>query len=270
MKTISTLLFSFIIGFSIYAQDFPDPYCDIDDEETTTEEITLIEFAETEITNTDSTEILIDQTASEADLSPGETYTLTVKGDTKGEFDNDIVAFIDWNQNDALDDEGEVYEVGTLTDSDGQDDVSVSTDITVPEDAENGATRIRITKTYTDEESVAEINPCAIEMDAFGMGAYPGFGQAIDFTLNINDLGTNSFDTDQLTLSPNPTTDYLNIAYESTIKTINIYSLSGQKIYSQDIEQSKEQIDVSQFNNDVYLIELITENGQHTTKFIKK
>ncbi|MCX7549202.1 GEVED domain-containing protein, partial [Xanthomarina sp. F1114] len=118
-------------------------------------------------------------------LDVGETYTVSVEGDTKGPFDNDIVAFIDWNQNGVLDDAGEVYEIGTLFDSVGDDGVSVTMDITVPVDVMEGETRIRLTKTYQDPDSPAGINPCAIEFYPFGYGPYAGYGQALDFTLEV-------------------------------------------------------------------------------------
>lgn len=169
---------------------FPAPYCDIADaDDVTVEEITAVDFAGTSITNTDTTTVLIDKTDTVVNVTAGETYTIVVKGNTNGNFTNDIVAFIDWNQNEILDDAGEVFEIGTLENSSGSDEVSVTMEITVPANAVLGETRIRITKTYTDEDSPAEINPCAIEFDAFGFMIVPGFGQALDFTLNIEESG---------------------------------------------------------------------------------
>src|SRR5690625_6695478 len=110
-----------LLTLSFYAQDFPDPYCDIDDPQIEVEEITVVEFAETEITNDNTLDVLIDETSTVIEVTPGETYTLKVQGNTDGSFDNAIFAFVDWNQNEVLDDEGEAYEVGVLFDSDGED-----------------------------------------------------------------------------------------------------------------------------------------------------
>ncbi|HLS29793.1 MAG TPA: GEVED domain-containing protein [Flavobacteriaceae bacterium] len=192
--------------------DFPSPYCDVDADGVTIEEITAVGFGNTNIENDNTEDVLIDKTDTVVDVMLGETYTLEVEGFTNGDFENAVVAFIDWNQNFILDDDGEVYEVGTIENSTGEDGNSVSLEITVPEDAVLGTTRIRITKTYTDEEgddpmppSPAIINPCAIEMDAFEMGAQPGFGQALDFTLNIEegDTGGDDVDCDQGDISNN-------------------------------------------------------------------
>src|SRR5690554_2346910 len=168
---------------------FPAPYCDITNiAATDVEEITNIEFAGTTIINDDLTSVLVDKTDVIVEVEQNETYTISVEGNTYStgfDFDNNIVAFIDWNQNGILDDAGEIYEVGNISGSDGNDGVAAIMDITVPADAVLGETRIRITKTYWDEDSDPLINPCAIEFDPWGMGNFPSYGQALDFTLEI-------------------------------------------------------------------------------------
>ncbi len=165
---------------------FPSPYCEITDaSDVIVEEISKVDFAGTSITNTNSTDVLIDKTDVVVDVTAGETYNLAVEGNTYGDFDTNIVAFIDWNQNDMLDDAGEIYELGTISNSTGSDGVSVNMDILVPADAVLGETRIRITKTYFDDLSNPIVTPCGIQFDPFGMGTESGYGQALDFTLNI-------------------------------------------------------------------------------------
>ena len=257
-----------LLTFGAHAQSFPSPYCDIED--TSVEEITSISFGGMNIENTNSTDILIDETATIANVVPGETYTIVVKGATYGDFDNSIVAYIDWNQNFTLNDVDEVFAVGIITDSDGYDDVFVTLDITIPADALSGNTRIRITKTYTDEDSIAEVNPCAIEMDAFGMGAFPGFGQAIDFTLNVETLGVNAFDINALSIYPIPIKDVLNIDYKSELSGVKIYNLLGQEIYTQSTASLALQLDVSSLTAGVYIVKLFTEETQHSFRVLKQ
>lgn len=255
---------------SLQAQNFPEPYCDIDDTDTTTEEITSIVFADADITNTDMSSILIDKTASVANLQIGETYTITVEGNTYGDFDNEIVAFVDWNQNGILDDANEVYEIGTLTNSDGNDGISVSFDITVPADALAGSTRIRVTKTYGDPQSTAVINPCAIEMDISGYGIFPGFGQAIDFTLDIQTLSTSQFDKNALTIYPIPTRNFLNIEYKNTIDEVRVYNHIGQEVYLQKFDSSELQLNLSNLKTGVYFVKLSSNETQHNFKIVKE
>src|SRR5690554_4704103 len=171
---------------------FPSPYCDITDAaDVWVEEITNIGVDGINvIANTNTTDPLVDFTDVIVDFTIGETYNLSVEGNTYGDFETNIVAFIDWNQNDMLDDAGEIYELGTLANSDGADGVSVNMDILVPADAVLGETRIRITKTYFDDLSPAIVTPCGIQFDPFGMGTESGYGQALDFTLNVMEGST--------------------------------------------------------------------------------
>ncbi|WP_417197557.1 T9SS type A sorting domain-containing protein [Bizionia sp.] len=249
---------------------FPSPYCEITDADNVIiEEISSVNFAGTNIANTDATTVLIDETATVVNIALNETYALEVAGNTYGPFDTDIVAFIDWNQNDILDDAGEIYEIGTLINTNGTDGVSVSMDILVPTDAVLGETRIRLTKTYTDSDSPAEINPCGIEFDAFGQGIYPGYGQALDFTLNITPLSTDTFEVNALSVYPIPTKDYLNISYKSTIQSVTIFNMLGQEVYAQNTSASKLELQVSELATGTYLVKLQTEVGTHTFRFLK-
>lgn len=251
------------------AGGFPSPYCDI--VEGTVEEITSIDFAGTNITNTDTSSLLVDKTDTVVTVNAGETYTIEVAGNTYGEFDNNIVAFIDWNQNELLDDEGEIYEVGTITDSNGNDGVSVTMEITIPEDAVLGETRIRVTKVYTDDFSVAVVDPCAISMDIPGYGVFESFGQAIDFTLNVEEaiIGVDTFNTNALSIYPVPTADILNITYQSDLTDVRIYNLLGQEVLANKPADSQIQLDVSSLASGTYIVKLSSEKEQHSLRIIK-
>ena len=251
------------------AEEFPAPYCDIPD--TTVEEISTITFADASITNMDTVSILVDQTDTVANLTPGETYTISVEGNTYGDFDTNIVAFIDWNQNGVLDDENEIYEVGTLSNTTGGDGVVVSLDISVPVDAVLGDTRIRVTKVYTDEESIAVIDPCAISMSILDYGVFDGFGQAVDFTVNIGSLSVRNLEVNTYSAYPVPTKDLLHIQSDSGIKMIQIYNLLGQLVFSQKGTSDEIKLDISQLTAGTYIVKLQTVNDQQQNfKIIKK
>lgn len=269
MKKITLAML--LLTYGIQAQIFPSPYCSITDAaEVTVEEITTISFAGTTINNTDITGVLIDETSTIVNIALTETYILEVAGNTYGPFDTDVVAFIDWNQNDILDDAGEIYEIGTLFNTEGTDGVSVLLNITVPADALLGETRIRLTKTYTDEDSLAQINPCGIEFDAFGMGIFPSFGQALDFTLNISALSVETFEKGALSVYPIPMVDVLHIHYKSTIQAVEIYNLLGQNVISQNTASSQLKLDVSALAIGVYILKISSENSTQTLQIIKE
>lgn len=267
MKTI-TLALAFV-SLGMQAQVFPDPYCAISSSGTTTEEITSVSFGETFFTNSDFDSILVNKTSEAASVVAGISYTLSVQGNTKGNFENKIVALIDWNQNNVLDDAGEIYEVGSLINSTGNDGQMATLTINAPIEQLTGTTRIRIAKIYTDEDSPAIINPCAIEMDAFGMGNFPGFGQALDFTISFVELGTETFDLNAFMAYPIPTADILNVSYKSDIDNVKIYNMLGQQVLSKNLNHQHSQINVSTLAAGNYIVRLSSGELQHNFRIIK-
>lgn len=265
--TLAVALFS----LSLSAQNFPTPYCAIiDSDDVVVEEITSVNFFGTVITNSDATSVLIDKTTVSVNVAPNEPYTLQVSGATKGNFDNAIIAFIDWNNNGVLDDVGEVYQVGTLTNSTGSDAVSVSLVITVPPTAIPGPKRIRITKIYKDADSPVATNPCAIYFYPFGYGPYSGYGQALDFTLNVVGLNVTNFDKNALAIYPVPATDIMNVSYKAAIESLTIYNLLGQQVYAGQNLEATSKVDVSNFASGTYIARISSESSTTTVKIIKK
>ncbi len=270
MKKITFALALFTFG--LQAQVFPAPYCEITGAgDVTVEEITAVDFSTTSITNTDTASVLIDKTTTIVNAAQNAIYTIEVAGNTYGAFDTDIVAFIDWNQNDLLDDTGEIYEIGTITNSTGSDAISVSLAITVPTDAVLGNTRIRLTKTYQDPGSPAEINACGIQFNPFGQGVFSGYGQALDFTLNITaPLSVDTFEVNALSVYPTPTKAILNINYKSVLNAVTIYNLLGQEVYAKTTDSANLQLDVASLTAGVYIVKLVSEDQQHSFRFLKE
>lgn len=262
MKKI-TLLLALFSSAASQAQGFPAPYCAIaDPDEVSVEEISAININGLTINNANAADPLVDFTGTAVPVVPGQSCTLQVFGNTYGNFDTSIAAFIDWNRNGILDDAGEIYEVGTLTNSDGGDGTFVTVDITVPATAAAGTVRMRITKTYTDEESVAIVDPCAISFDAFGFGAFPGYGQAVDLSLSVGSLGTQNFDMASLSIYPVPARNTVTISCKADIGSLSLYNQAGQEIYAGSGLGPKTQLDVSQFAAGIYFIRL--SNGPET------
>ncbi|MGY0392705.1 T9SS type A sorting domain-containing protein [Bizionia sp. KMM 8389] len=265
---------TFILGLlslGVQAQTFPSPYCDIADiDDVSVEEISAVNFAGTNIVNTDVVNVLIDKTTSTANVALSNSYNLSVSGNTYGGFDTDIVAFIDWNQNNVLDDAGEVYAIGTLFNTNGSDGVSVALDITVPSTALLGETRVRITKTYTDPDSAAEVDPCAIAFNPFGVGVYPGYGQALDFTVNISPLSVDTFQKDALAVYPVPVQNRLNISYKKPIQQVEIYNMLGQIVLRETPNALQFQLPLSKLVSGSYILKLLSADGQYTTSILKE
>lgn len=141
------------------------------------EPITYVEFAGIEnttspdVNGTPSQEFFLDQMAT---VDRGETYTITLEGNTNGNFANSFTVFIDWNQDGEFDIETERYESGIIVNSTGVDGQQATGSIEVPGTAALGETRMRVTKMYTDAEDYAA-DACADVI----------YGQTEDYTVVV-------------------------------------------------------------------------------------
>lgn len=131
------------------------------------------------VTSTISHEMFLD---SEATVSQGQTYPISINGTTGGDFTSYYVIFIDWNQNGNLNDPGEVYYAdGSMfqKNTNGTTSAPVVKNIAVPQGAKVGNTRMRIKKEYYGSVPAATTNfanPCI-------NGG--GYGQAEDYTVIV-------------------------------------------------------------------------------------
>ncbi|HET8838375.1 MAG TPA: T9SS type A sorting domain-containing protein [Flavobacteriaceae bacterium] len=159
------------------ADPFPAPYCGPLTFSSDVEPITLVDIAG--INNvTDATvsgsPAHEDFTAMIGQVEQDGSYTITLEGNTNGDFENGLTVFIDWNQNELLNDAGEVYEIAVpLDNTTGTDGQQVTGTIVVPTDAILGETRMRVKKVFLGPD----LDPCV-----------PGssVGQAEDYTLMVS------------------------------------------------------------------------------------
>ncbi|MEO5777970.1 MAG: T9SS type A sorting domain-containing protein [Flavobacterium sp.] len=177
MKKITLLLMLFVT-FTGFAQ-FPLPYCGPMTFTNNVEPITLVNFAG--INNSSSalvgqdngTTIIAHEnyTAITGNVTAGNNYPITLKGNTDGNFTTRFRVYIDWNQNNDFTDAGESYDIGNIVNSTGVDAIELVGSIAVPGNALGGNTRMRVIKRY----------------NAFGTSCQTGtgFGQAEDYTLSV-------------------------------------------------------------------------------------
>jgi hypothetical protein len=68
---------------------------------------------------------------------------------------------------------------------------------------------------------------------------------------------------------PNPTVDKININTQKEIKSIEIFHINGQKVYESNI--FKDEIDLKDFSNGIYLLKIYDKNDNYfTSKIVKK
>ncbi|RXM51110.1 MULTISPECIES: T9SS-dependent choice-of-anchor J family protein [unclassified Chryseobacterium] len=233
------------------------------------EPITLVNFAG--INNTTSNaigagvshEYFLNQTAT---VTQGQSYNITLKGNTGGNWTDSFVVFIDWNHNGIMDEAGEVYPVTqTIQNSDGTDAIQAVHSIAVPANALVGNTRMRVKKMFdTFDNDPNIILPCK--------GGE--FGQAEDYTVNViaSNLAVNEVSKKETTFKvyPNPVTDILNIDSKVKVSSIYVTDASGRTVLSSEINQNKFNVNLSKLSSGSYIVTAHTENGLQSVKVIKK
>lgn len=116
--------------------------------------------------------------------------------------------------------------------------------------------------------------------NAFGAGATswtnvatltadPTFNSLAFSIVGTTVLGTTEevFNSNKLTISPNPTSDILNIKTDSKINAVSVVDLTGRK---SNVKFENNKVDVRSLPSGTYILNIETENGTSTDKFIKK
>ena len=84
-------------------------------------------------------------------------------------------------------------------------------------------------------------------------------------------LSSNNFEIADLKIYPNPTSHLWNISTNNEqITLIEVFEITGRKVYSKKSLSPNIQIDSSNFNAGVYILKLNTERGFTSRKIIKK
>ncbi len=152
--------------------NFPAPYCEVGYfvvEPITFVEVSNISHRSSEVL--DGSPAHEDFTAITGNMREGESYTITLEGNTNGDNITSFTVFLDWDQDGTFDNEDERYEIGTIQNSTGIDGVQATGTITVPEGVAGGLTRMRVMKNLGTD---------------YAMDACTGFfGQAEDYTVDV-------------------------------------------------------------------------------------
>ncbi|TRW26725.1 T9SS type A sorting domain-containing protein [Flavobacterium zepuense] len=190
-----------------------------------------------------------------ANIALGETLPITVKGNTNGNFTHHITAYADWNRNNSFEDEGEMFEVGTITNSTGGDAITATGSITAPADAPLGTTSLRVIKKF---------NGTAPSCNSLG------YGQAEDYTINITEESTSGLDDiykNSLALYPNPTLGTITITPADAINSLEVYNALGQVV--QSVKGNTASLEA--FGNGIYMVKASLANGSSKTfKVVKQ
>ena len=92
----------------------------------------------------------------------------------------------------------------------------------------------------------------------------------IKYTFNLSTLtiiDSEVLNSNWVVLYPNPTSNFLNIQSKQEVQSVEIFSLSGQRV----LEDSTSKINISHLNTGTYIVQIVFKNGTKTSeKFIKK
>lgn len=102
---------------------------------------------------------------------------------------------------------------------------------------------------------------------------YHQFGNRGIETLVFETLSTNSFEINEFSIAPNPASRSLSIALPSTIQksSINIYDVLGKKVLSTELSNTHtKSIDVSAWQDGVYIVRVSNDVSTSTKRFIKQ
>lgn len=222
------------------------------------EPITYVNFASidnvsSEMPSVPKNEYFLDITG---EVEQGETYPMVLKGFTGGPYTNFFTVFIDWNQDGVFNTSDEKYAAGSISNSTGTDGIEALSNISVPQDALEGITRMRIVKNYNEPGE----EPC---------GSY-SYGQTEDYTINVGTLGVNSNTHSDISFYPNPVENTLNIDSPHKIDAVAIFTVTGQKVSDLTLNATNTQVNIASLSSGIYIVK-VSSNGQvQNLKLIKK
>lgn len=99
---------------------------------------------------------------------------------------------------------------------------------------------------------------------------FPGFGQALDFTIESIFIGVDQFDLNNITLSPNPASNKLTMNSPlAEFDAMQITDVQGRFIENYNVTSSQ-QLDIANLPAGVYFLNLQLGNNTVTKKFIKR
>jgi uncharacterized protein YjdB len=138
----------------------------------------------------------------------------------------------------------------------------------------SNATDKNVTWTVTNGTGSATINPSglltATTNGTVTVTATANDGSTIigtkEITISNQNVGIKEVNTNEITIFPNPATNYINVTTNNKIESLTIYSFNGQVVVHSNMENQYEKINVSNLSNGSYIIVLTLSDGVVTTK----
>lgn len=205
-----------------------------------------------------------DFTAMSTDVKRNASYEFSASTGAGWQYES-VHVWIDYNHDGVFTEEEYTY-IGSNPGG------TVTNMITIPENALEGATRMRV-RVFPmpgpdhPQASIAYGNEGA----CYDNAEYP-YGEIEDYTVNIGELGLTNVNDAAVKLYPNPVHDVLTIESKTAIQSVEIYNIAGQMVNSiSSLNKSKTEINVSKLTPGVYVVRTTDANGNiNSYKVVKK
>ncbi|WP_370103819.1 GEVED domain-containing protein [Winogradskyella sp.] len=206
-----------------------------------------------------------DFTGISTTVEAGMNYDLSVRANSDGNYQIITRVWIDWNQNCSFDDPGEEYDLGTSANIADQLTNGSPLTVSVPNDAADGNTIMRVSTKYTNPGANQFPTSCEIGFD----------GEVEDYTLNVlNNLSVDDDNLDSLSIYPNPNNGTFNIGFNPKSGediSINVYDISGRIIYNKtynSVSRFDEVVSLNNAQSGVYLLNISDGSNKVTKKIV--
>ena len=84
------------------------------------------------------------------------------------------------------------------------------------------------------------------------------------------DLSNGELDLTQLKYYPNPVDSELNISYIEEIKKVEVFTITGQRVFGNDYKGNEVKVDLSRLSAGTYLVKIETAKASQFVKIVKK
>ncbi|AUC16201.1 hypothetical protein BTO06_13975 [Tenacibaculum sp. SZ-18] len=216
----------------------------------------------------DTVDGYIDYTANSTDINAGDSYQISVSFDPDG-FRDHCYVFIDWNQDFNFDVTTERYDLGSISGTPG----TRTANITVPNNAINGNTRMRVIIQYFDNNNFV-LTDGACDSDHASE-----WGETEDYTVNVINAtaSIDDFDFTNFKVYPNPSNGNFNVTFEvvNTEKVnIKLFDIQGRLVEERDYKNIptvfSEELNLNSVNAGLYLLQVQNGDKRTTRKLVIK
>lgn len=214
----------------------------------------------------DTTDGYIDYTSITTDVTAGNEYPISVTFDAAG-FQDHVYVYIDWNQDYTFDNDTELYDLGS-----GSGNINTrNSNITIPNNALNGSTRMRIIVQYFDGTGFP------LTAGACDANHASEWGETEDYTINVSNptASINDVSFENFTLYPNPSNGNFNVSFKvlnSDKTTIKLFDIRGRLVENKAFRNTpatfSEEFNFNNLNAGLYLLQVENGNQKATRKII--